>query len=171
MAVPNRKDIPDPPLSDRPTDSQHTDPPAGAAPPNPRDPHPDRTTPIARRRPVGVTLVAALLAFNLIGAVMGLFSTLIGVAPLGGALVAYFAAMTVVLGVLLYGFWTFKPWGWAGTLALAALGVLFSLYQVVAFADAGLAAGTVIGLIIGIAVLWYLTRPGVRALFAHKSRI
>lgn len=171
MAAPNRKDIPDPPVADTPQGTQRTDPPAGAAPPNPRDPRRQEARPVARRRPVGVTLVAALLAFNLIGSAMGLLGTLFGAAPMGGALIGYFAAMTVLLGVLLYGFWTFRPWGWAGTLALSALGVLFSLYQLVAFAGVGIAAGTVVGPIVGLAVLWYLTRPGVRALFTHKSRI
>lgn len=61
--------------------------------------------------------------------------------------------------------------GWVGALTVTALGTLFGLFQLIAFASAGLLIGTLIGVTIGVLVIWYLTRPGVRALFAHKSKI
>ncbi|MGC2857308.1 hypothetical protein ACM64Y_17705 [Novispirillum sp. DQ9] len=146
-------------------------PTRNAAPHTPRTPHVEEGTAVARRRPVGVTLIAALLLLNLVGALVGLLGTLFGGVPVGGVMLVYFAIMTVVLGAVLYGFWTFQPWGWMGTLALTILGVALSLYQLLTFTAMGIAAGTLIGLAVGLVVIWYLTRPAVRALFAPKSRI
>ncbi len=166
-ANPPGPDINTPPVVDTPQGTQRTEPPASAAPPNARDAQIDRTQPLARRRPVGVVLIAALLLFNLVGSLMGLFATLFGAVPAGMAMgsALYFVVMAVVLGVVLYGFWTFKPWGWVGALTVTILGTIFGLFQLIAFAEVGLLIGNLIGVIIGVLVIWYLTRPGVRALF------
>lgn len=168
------KDITDPPVTDAPQGTQWTEPPPGAAPPNARSPHVDRGQTVARRRPVGMVLISALLLFNVVGAVMGLLGTLFGAGPVVGVgmgSVLYFLVMAVVLGIILYGFWTFQHWGWIATLTVTAIATALGLYQLFAFAEAGLLVGNLVGVIIGVLVIWYLTRPGVRAMFAHKSKI
>jgi hypothetical protein len=152
-----------------PRRTHDTTPPSGdTGPPNARDAKVARPTALARRRPVGMVLIAALLLFNVIGAVTGLIGTLFGAAPamaMGALGAVYFAAMAVVLGTVLYGFWKFEYWGWVGALVVTALGTLLGLFQLIAFLRAGLLAGNLIGIIIGVAVIWYLTRPDVRAMF------
>ncbi|MFA7431880.1 MAG: hypothetical protein WCZ23_17120 [Rhodospirillaceae bacterium] len=141
-------------------------------PPNARDATVARPTALARRRPVGMVLVAALLLFNVIGAAMGLIGTLTGAAPaigMGGTAAVYFVASAAVLGVILYGFWRFERWGWVGALVVTVVGTLLGLFQLITFLRAGVLIGNLIGVLIGVAVIWYLTRPAVRAMFRRRT--
>jgi uncharacterized membrane protein (DUF2068 family) len=125
-----------------------------------------------RPRPPGLVLVALLLGLNALAAVAGLVAlALDGGAEseaAGGPLpwaVVYLAAIAVVNLTLLYGLWGLRAWGYWGTLLLAALATAGSLVSVLAaLATPGMAAN-VIGAVLGLAVIGYLVRPRVRALF------
>lgn len=127
--------------------------------------------PTARRRPVGLVLVMALLGLNGLSS-LGMLATLLaagGGAPMavGGSGLMVGAGLTGLLSlVLAYGLWTWRKWGWWGTLAATVIGTALGLGALVA---AGLGAavmpGNLIGVVIGVAVIWYLTRPPLKALF------
>jgi hypothetical protein len=100
-------------------------------------------------RPTGITILAIL-------AILG------GLAELGFGLIFSlfgFGLIFVVFGLIelavAYGFWTGASWGWW----LGIIGAVLDLISIVTF--------DVIGFIIGIVMLYYLTRPHVKMWF-HK---
>lgn len=119
---------------------------------------------LARRRPVGMVLIAALLLFNLIGALTSFVAALMGPGT-PAMMAAYFLILTLVLGALLYGFWTFRRWGWMGVVALTAVGIALALAQFIAMVQVAVMVGNLVGAVIGGLVLWYLFQPGVRGRF------
>lgn len=136
---------------------------------------------IAPRRPLGVVLIAVLLGVNALGALFGLFSVLFGgvgpgafMGPEGAAgtgvaagTALYFGVIAAVLLVVLYGFWRMTRWGWWGALILTTIGTALGFLQLVAMLGMGLLVWNLIGVAIGIAVIWYLLRGEVRARFVH----
>lgn len=125
---------------------------------------PTADQPVARRRPVGMVLIAALLLFNLIGTLTSFATTLFS--SVGGPIMAiYFLVLSVVIGALLYGFWTFRRWGWTGVLILTAVAMALALAQFFAFLGTTVLVGNLIGVLIGALVVWYLLKSEVRARF------
>jgi lysylphosphatidylglycerol synthetase-like protein (DUF2156 family) len=127
--------------------------------------------PMTRVRPTGVTILAILQMLGgvlifLVGiaavSVAGMTSTLSnfgygylsGVIGIVGGVIAVIGLIGVVFG---YGLWKGWSWAWWATLIFSILGLLGSLVT--------LPAG-VVGLLIEIAILYYLTRPHVRLYFA-----
>jgi len=104
---------------------------------------------VAPTRPTGITILAvlaglgglALIAFGAISAALG-----IGI-------------VFVVIGLIefgvAYGFWTGASWGWY----LGIIGAILDIISIVTL--------NVVALIIGIIMLYYLTRPNVKTWF-HK---
>lgn len=130
-------------------------------------------------RPTGVTILAvlhvlqaillslgglALLAMGfLLSRLLLRFPNLLrGLLPVIGAGLIVIALLDVVLA---YGLWTGKGWAWIISLILAALGILFSLASL-AFRG----AGGVITLIINAVIVYYLTRPNVKAFFGEGPK-
>jgi hypothetical protein len=106
---------------------------------------PGATRPV--QRPAGVTILAVLAALGgLATLVFGLIFTLFG-----------FGLVFVVIGLLefgvAYGFWTGASWAWWLGMIVAVLNIL----SIVTF--------DVIGLIVGLIILYYLTRPHVKVWF------
>lgn len=100
-------------------------------------------------RPTGITILAVLAAIGALALIgFGLLSSLFG-----------FGLVFVVFGLVefavAYGFWTGASWGWWLGIIAAVLDIL-SIVTLDVFA-----------LIIGIIMLYYLTRPHVKAWF-HK---
>ena len=129
---------------------------------------------VQRERPLGVTILAILA---LIG---GFFGLLGGIALLGlgglaaglGAAVDGTYAMIIGLGLLVQavlnlafgiGAFMLKPWAWTLGVVAQVLGLLLTVLNVVLLrADLG---GQIVGVLISIAILYYLFTPGVRAAF------
>ena len=131
----------------------------------------------AETRPLGITLLSVLHVLKAIILILGG----IALAALGALLrrgfiglprfltgaVALVGVVLAVIGLLYlglaWGLWTGKGWAWILSLALALLGLVFSL---VSLAIGGF--GTVVILIIDAAIAYYLFRPNVRAFFSER---
>ncbi|MBS7636650.1 hypothetical protein KEJ37_04875 [Candidatus Bathyarchaeota archaeon] len=131
---------------------------------------------MVKERPFGVTVLAILeiigalfslgagalmlMAAGFIGAMMG---EMPGVPGFGG----FIAGMLIAIGVIMvilglislfiaYGLWTGKGWAWTLCLVFSIIGLILGILS--------LPSG-IISLIINILILYYLTRPHVKAFF------
>jgi len=121
-------------------------------------------------RPTGVTILAILQAIGgillfIAAAAMQFIAALIPQLELssspflqlfvvvGGVI---FAIMGIVALILAYGFWTGKSWAWWLAIILQALGILSNI----AYLPYG-----IVGIAIGVIIIYYLTRPHVREFF------
>ena len=122
---------------------------------------------MARIRPTGVTIIAALeilggivlLVFGLLAVSLsayymrGMFGML---ADLGSAFGGIFIVLGLISFVMAYGLLMGRGWAWTITLVLEILSALVNLFSFpVGF----------VGLVIDIVVIYYLTRPYVKAFF------
>ncbi|SRR5579875_855562 len=128
--------IPPPPIS-----SSTPPPPAPSS-------YPQGTVhPMSMHRPAGITILAILAGLA------GLVSIGLGV----GASFFGFGSFFVLIGLIelgvAFGFWTGAPWGWW----LGIIGAVLDIISILSL--------NVLGLIIGIVILYYLTRPHVKAWF------
>jgi len=87
-----------------------------------------------------------------------LFGGLLSV--IGGVLIIV-ALLDVVFA---WGLWSGKGWAWILALIFAVLGILFSLVSLV---RGGL--GSIVVLVIDAVIVYYLTRPNVRAFFGEAK--
>jgi hypothetical protein len=137
------------------------------------------------KRPLGVTILAILAIIggilSLLGALLGLVGTSLaasgalagnGVAAPTTAVLAYSTASAVIFGVLYLAFgigaFMLKGWAWtAGVIALALniVGDLVSPFITGSGFTGGAIVGAVIGILISLALLYYLFRPNVRTAF------
>lgn len=130
---------------------------------------------MAAGRPMGITILAVLAAiggvFLLLGGLAaiglgGLAATSTGSAAIGG-LVGIFGVLFLVLGVVYlafaYGAWTLKPWAW--TLGVAGQIISLALSALSAVTGGGI---NVIGILIAVAILYYLYTPAVKAAFGRS---
>jgi hypothetical protein len=83
-----------------------------------------------------------------------------GLLPAIGTVLIVIALLDLVLA---YGLWSGRGWAWILSLILAALGILFSLISLVFRGGVGGA----ITLIIDAIIIYYLTRPNVKAFFGE----
>jgi len=130
------------------------------------------------QRPFGVTLLAVLHVLQaILLLVVGLalltvraamprmvmhFPRLFGgLLPIIGGVLIIVALLDVVFA---WGLWSGKGWAWILTLIFAVLGILFSLVSLV---RGGL--GSIIILIIDVVIVYYLTRPNVKAFFGEAK--
>ena len=132
--------------------------------------------PIAKpKRPLGVTVLAILAV---LGGILLLFSGIgIGssptlftsmpnmayLAPIAADLGIVFIILGLIALVSAYGLWTGKKWGWWITIIISALGVLLNLISLVSGSY-----GAIVGIIIEVVILYYMTRPYVKAYFGIK---
>ena len=126
---------------------------------------PSGTSGMRGARPTGITILAILevlggLALLLGGAAITALGGLVGLG-LGAA----FGGILIIFGLLsfvvAFGLWTGKEWAWLVALILSGLGALFDLVSIVI----GLGYGSILSLLIDVAIIYYLTRPHVRAYF------
>jgi hypothetical protein len=131
---------------------------------------------MATQRPLGVTILSILeiisglfelgvggLLLIAAGFVGGMMPE--GVSGFGGILAGILTAIGIVFIILglfafliTYGLWTGKGWAWALSLIFSIIGIILSILS--------LPTG-IIGLIIEILILYYLTRPHVKAFFGR----
>lgn len=137
---------------------------------------------MATERPFGVVILVILEVLGALG-LLGLGSMLmvgagfIGLAALsempgfGGLIAGLFVAVgafMLVLGIIslvvAWGLWTGQGWAWTICLILTIISLILSIPG--AFAGVG-----IIGIIIDIVIIYYLTRPHVKAFFGKGPPI
>jgi hypothetical protein len=126
-----------------------------------------------RSRPVGITIIAAILGISAILALVVLILGLNRVSTLGLGAGMTPATSTALLGALIWGFfelalawglWTLRPWAYWTTAIIEAARVIFGLYIVILLHEAIIAG--ILSLIIPIIILIYLFADrNVRAAF------
>ncbi|GBC71745.1 hypothetical protein HRbin02_01533 [Candidatus Calditenuaceae archaeon HR02] len=129
----------------------------------------------SKTRPTGVTVLAIL---EIIGAILSLLAAmaffalgaLAGAGSELGVMGGLFAAFGVAFGGLLlilaligfviaYGFWTGKGWAWILGIIFSIIGIIIGLVSIIGNPT------SIIGIIINGLILYYLTRPHVKAWF------
>lgn len=127
------------------------------------------------QRPTGVTILA-ILAF-----VGGIFSILAGLTLVGfggffasaglGGLALFFGIYAIVWGALAlwigWGFWQLRPSAWRWGIILMVVGIVITIIEIpLGYADL---VGAIITIAIDLAIIYYLTTPGVRAAFGQPT--
>lgn len=125
-------------------------------------------------RPTGVTILAILsilsgLALLFAGGVAlaasATFASQLGIAS---GIAAAIGAVLLVLGIIYLavagGFLSGKGWSWTLALVAYIVGIILTLVQIALAPSANL-AGNIVGLIFAIVIIYYLTRPNVKAFF------
>jgi uncharacterized membrane protein (DUF2068 family) len=113
---------------------------------------------LGRSRPLGITIIAIIVAiYGVLGVIGGIL--------LLGASVAL-GVITLVLGllqlILAWGLWTLQPWAFWATVVLEVLALLNGIFAL----TRGNAASGIIGIVIALIVLVYLFADrNVRAAF------
>lgn len=115
-------------------------------------------------RPLGVSLIAILLAVNGIFALVVAFGVL-GPGPVGTLGVVIQALFGVALLYLAYGMWTLQGWAWLATLIIQGLNAVFA---VIALFSAPGAISVWISLILAAVIIAYLLQPDVRNAFTRR---
>ena len=126
------------------------------------------------QRPTGVTILAILafirgvllILFGGLGALFGgMFASF---SPALGGLAVVWGLVWLVLGAAFiyvgWGFWRLVAATWRFGIFLAAADILVAVL-VALFGGGGITSGTIIGVIIDIAIIYYLLTPGVKAAF------
>jgi uncharacterized membrane protein (DUF2068 family) len=113
-----------------------------------------------RSRPLGVTILSILAGISgIVGIAAGIIASLI-IPPAG--------IVGIVIGLiwlgLAWGLWTGKGWAWIVTVIIAIISIIFNIFGAVTGH-----AGQIISLIIAAVMLYYLTRPNVKAYFGRGS--
>lgn len=123
-----------------------------------------------KTRPTGVIILVVLEVIS------GIFALLAGLAfsalgafmmfPAGGmpeflaALVGVLGFVFIILGIvsflLAYGLWNGRVWAWTWALIFAVIGIIIGLVQL---------PGSIVGIIINLIVIYYLTRAHVKTFF------
>lgn len=112
-------------------------------------------------RPLGVTLIAILLAINGIVGILGGLA-LFASGSLAGGIIGI--AFGLVLLYVAYGMWTLQRWAWLTTLVIEGLNGLFALITIITSRGA---TGAWISLILAGVIIAYLVQPHVRDDFAR----
>ena len=125
-----------------------------------------------RNRPIGVVILAALAIitgiFSLCGGFasvfsfgLGAFGSIFGISEASGlASGLYGLAWGLITIFFGYGLWNLRPWARLGTLLLQGINLFYAI--VALFTPPSVPW---VSAIIAVGIIWYLTRPGVRASF------
>jgi uncharacterized membrane protein (DUF2068 family) len=113
---------------------------------------------IQRTRPLGITVIAIIVAIYGILAVLGGI-TLLGVSATAGVFTLILAVMELVLA---WGLWNLRSWAFWATVVVEVLSLVNSIYALAL----GNSFDAFISILIALAVLIYLfADPNVRAAF------
>ncbi len=129
------------------------------------------------RRPLGVGLIALLLAasaiVSLAGAAIALGAgglTLPDAERSGSLLVtAAYVGLAAAQVVVAWGFWTLHGWAWNLGVALQALNVVVGLAQILLVGVTGIGLQGLASIVIGVVVIAYLLRRRVLDAFVLRS--
>ncbi len=118
-----------------------------------------------RERPLGVTILAILEAIGgLLSLVGGIW--LFNAAKMFPLLIFFvpFAIFSIIIGIIAlivaWGLWSGKGWAWTIALILSVIGIVLGIVSI--------ASGGIIAIIINGIILYYLTRPHVKAFFGKQ---
>jgi len=119
-------------------------------------------------RPSDVTIIAILnIISGILVIAMGVFpayivTTMVGtdIDLVGGAITAGWIALGIALFTVSWGLLKAKPWAWMGALILAIMGLV-----------AGGISTSIVGILVEIAILYYLFKPDVREYFGKSEKI
>jgi hypothetical protein len=126
------------------------------------------------QRPTGITILAVLAAIAGVLYILGGLALLTVGAVVSatyalGGLAAIIGLIILVVGVLYiglaYGFWGLKPWAWSLGVGLQVAGIILNIVQYLNN-NANL-VGTIIGIVIAGAIVYYLYQPNVKAAFGR----
>jgi len=126
------------------------------------------------QRPTGVTVLAVLAALGGIASVLGGLS-LLGIGAIfsvvGGGFAFIVGLVLLALGIadlaLAYGFWTAMPWAWTWGIAVQAIGVVWSLVELVLVG--GTISSLIIQVVIAAIIIYYLNMPAIRKYFGAPA--
>lgn len=125
-----------------------------------------------RNRPIGVTILAVLAIvtgiISLCGGLASVFSfgigiigSLLGISDPGGLLSGVYGLAWGIITIFFgYGLWNLKPWARMGTILLQGINLFYALIAL--FTPPGVPWFSAI---LAVVILWYLTRPSIRASF------
>jgi len=131
---------------------------------------------MATERPFGVTILSILeiisglfelgvgalllIAAGFIGGMAAEMPEIPGLAGFIAGIMVFIGVVFVIIGLIAfliaYGLWTGQGWAWTLCLILSIISLILSILSL---------PGGIIGLIIDILILYYLTRPHVKAFF------
>jgi hypothetical protein len=127
-----------------------------------------------KSRPMGVTILAVLEALGgllwllagtgmmMLGALMPMFGA--GLPMFVGAMAGLMSLVFLIFGilafVLAYGLFTGKSWAWLWSLVFAVFGIILALFEAMGSLGSG-----ILPIIIYLIIIYYITRPHVKAFF------
>jgi hypothetical protein len=116
-------------------------------------------------RPLGVTIIGILWIIagilTIVGAgIGGATLAIIGLGALGAMVGVVFVIIGLIYLALGYGCFKGWPWVWPVGVIFTIIGIIIYLLSIIANP-----AGSIIGIIIDIIILWYLFQPQVKAWF------
>ena len=125
--------------------------------------------PTMRARPTGVTILAVLAAIGGVFGLLGGFGVLFvggvvaspAVMVLGLCALAY-AALLIAFA---YGAWTLQPWAWSLGVAVAIVGIVVSILQVLLGGSS--IFSQIISVLIDGGILYYLNQPAIKSAFGR----
>ena len=144
--------------------------------------------PQKRERPFGVAIIAVLEALDgILYLLIGIFMIVGGIAfasiimkwinaPItvfgtGMILIGVVGGVLIIFGIIALimakGLWDGKGWAWTITLILNIIGLIFGIISLI-FTRSG---GGIIPLLINVIIIYYLTRPHVKAFFGKGGYV
>lgn len=130
------------------------------------------------QRPTGITIIAILevlggLVFFGLGAIILLIAGILGagfrtanfpvLGSITGIILGVIGLILVIIGiinfVIAYGYWSGRTWAWTMGMVFAVLGIIIGLITL---------PGGMIRIILDVLIVYYLTRPHVKAFFGKK---
>jgi hypothetical protein len=119
-----------------------------------------QVTGMARKRPLGITIIAILLFISALIEIIGGISSVIGTpltSTISEVLLGWFPlALGVIELVLAWGLWTLKPWAYWGTLVVEIVNILIHFFGFLGLPRTHSALAVVSGGIISIIIVIYL---------------
>lgn len=115
-------------------------------------------------RPIGVTLIAILLALNGIVVLISAFG-FFGLPPQRAVGMIIQVVFGLVMLYLAYGVWTLQAWAWLATMIIEGINALFALLALI------VAPGAIaiwVSLILAIVIIVILLQPSVRDAFSQQ---
>ena len=117
-------------------------------------------------KPTGITIIVGLeILAGIISLVMDVYLLTLPNFP-GNALI-FFTAFGLISLLLAYGLWMGKSWAWIVTLVLALIGIVFwlsNILEIITIAPSTV-WGSIVNIVLYIVLIFYLTRPQVKAFF------
>ena len=111
----------------------------------------------ARKRPLGITIIAILLFISAVIEILGGISSVTLTGTLSAVLLGWFPLVMGVLELILaWGLWTLKPWAYWGTLVVEIVNILIHFFGFLGLPRTNSALAVISGGIVYIIIVIYL---------------